>query len=321
MSNQRTDLMCELVELYALDGLAKEEAAQFKKHLKTCAVCRNQLIEQQLVVDLLPTASEPVEVPQGMRERVLDHVFNSTAASHPARDVVIRSVSELDAISGSGTALKTIRASRSTQAAEEQQAMDDSSRVTELSRISSQGKADQRLRYWRLASLGLSVAVIGLGLYAYSLKGSMGGLQANLVAIQETVNGLQTELVGLNSKLAVASKPAAGMQVNKIVTLNPAAENIVSKGLASIVIDSKGTHLIVQADDLPEVKQQEAFQVWLIKDNQPVSAGTFSPQDGKGVVYFTFEPKDYDTVAITLEPDANGEKPRGSIVLAGGLKS
>ncbi|SFM14799.1 Putative zinc-finger [Paenibacillus sp. 1_12] len=321
MSNQRTDMMCDLLELYALNGLTKEEAAEFKKHLKTCAVCRNQLIELQLVVDLLPTASEPIEVPQGMRERVLDHVFNSTTATKPVQNTAVRAGSELNAMESSGTAMKTIRASRSMQMDNEQSAVDETSKMTELSRISSQGKADQKLRYWRLASLALTATVIGLGLYAFTLKGNMSELQVDLIAVKETVSGLQTELTGLNSKLALASKPAADMQVNKIVTLNPAAENIVSKGLASIVIDSKGTHLIVQADDLPQVKQQEAFQVWLIKDNQPVSAGTFSPHDGKGVVYFTFEPKDYDTVAITLEPDANGEKPRGSIVLAGGLKS
>jgi anti-sigma-K factor RskA len=93
-----------------------------------------------------------------------------------------------------------------------------------------------------------------------------------------------------------------------------------SKGLATIVIDSKGTHLIVQAEDLPQIQEQQAFQVWLIKDNQPVNAGTFYPQNGKGAIYYTFEPTDYDTVAMTLEPDAHGEKPRGTIVLAAGLK-
>lgn len=321
MSNQRTDRMCELVELYALNGLTREEEVHFKKHLKTCALCRNHLIELQLVVDLLPTASQPIKTPEGMRERVLEHVFNSKTAGNPDQDEAGRRGYQLEAMESSGTAMKMIRASRSAPTAKEQRAEDESIRVSEISRISTQGKVVQKLRYWRLASLTLSAAVIGLGLYAYALKGSMSVLLTDFDTVKETVGGLQAELAGFNSKLALANKPAAGMQVNKIVTLNPAAENIISKGLASIVIDSKGTHLIVQADDLPQVKQQEAFQVWLIKDNQPVSAGAFSPLDGKGVVYFTFEPKDYDTVAITLEPDANGEKPRGAIVLAGGLKS
>jgi RNA polymerase sigma factor (sigma-70 family) len=297
MSNQQADKMCELVELYALDALSEEEAALFKEHLKTCEACREQLIELQQIVDLLPKASEPVEVPQGMRERVLGHVLGSTVEQNPNTEVYDK-------------------------VPDEQALEDNTDIVTVLGpRVTKPEKIDRKARYWQLISLGLSAAVIGLGLYTYTLKGTMNGLQTELAAVKGSMSGLEQELSAVTQQLAIANKPSDAFQVNKIVTLNPAAENFISKGLASIVIDNKGTHLIVQAEDLPQVNQQEAFQVWLIKDNQPVNAGTFSPYNGKGVIYFTFEPKDYDTVAITLEPDANGVKPRGTIVLAGGLKS
>jgi hypothetical protein len=361
MSNQQTDKMCELIELYALDGLSEEEAAEFREHLTTCAVCRNHLTELQLVVDLLPEASEPIEVPQGMRERVLGHILGKRIETVKPVEIVekakaVESVEitkpiEKDEIAKAVETLETVekvdqrpvtaadvktpvqavgtaggtsdgwRSARSGKELKPQKPQDEPSMAPRGRRASKPEKVDRKARYWQLISLGLTAAIIGLGIYTYMLKESMDGIQTELVAVNGALNATQTELGATKEKLAVATKPVDGMQVNKIIALNPAAENFISKGLASIVIDNKGTHLIVQAEDLPEVKQQEAFQVWLIKDNQPVNAGTFSPHDGKGVIYFTFEPKDYDTVAITLEPDANGVKPRGTIVLAGGLKS
>lgn len=352
--NQQTDKMCELVELYALNGLSEEEAAEFREHLTTCADCRNQLIELQLVIDLLPEASEPVDVPQGMRERVLGQILGQavgtvelsesvalakTSETVRTLEIVQKSEHKLVAKGSVKTPDEAVgaedgtsdsvgwRSDRSGLQQKQQKQQDDHSIMPSLlgRRVSRPDKKDRKARYWKVISLGLSGVVIGLGLYTYMLKGAMDSIQSELFAangvLNGVLNGVQTELNATKEKLAVAAKPADGLQVNTIVALNPTAENFISKGLASIVIDNKGTHLIVQAEDLPQVKQQEAFQVWLIKDNQPVSAGILAPQNGKGVIYFTFEPKDYDTVAITLEPDANGVKPRGTIVLTGGLKS
>ena len=102
------------------------------------------------------------------------------------------------------------------------------------------------------------------------------------------------------------------MRMGEAVKLSPAAQDIVANGLATIVIDDKGTHLVVQAENLPDLEGNEAFQVWLIKGDKPQNAGTFLSHDGMGAVYYTLDSvNDYDTVAITLEPDAMGDQPRG----------
>ncbi|WP_420917015.1 anti-sigma factor [Paenibacillus mucilaginosus] len=159
---------------------------------------------------------------------------------------------------------------------------------------------EARAAYWRWMSLGLSAAVVGLALYASDLRG---------------------DLREMERLVAEAGKPPEAAKMEKMVQLQPAAEQLVSKGLASIVIDDKGTHLIVTAENLPAVQKEQAFQVWLIKGEQKVNAGTFYPHDGKGSISYTFQPQDYDMVAITLEPDAHGEQPRGAMVMMAGLKS
>jgi anti-sigma-K factor RskA len=154
--------------------------------------------------------------------------------------------------------------------------------------------------YRMLMSIGLSAAVIILALYSAQLRRDVHDLQ---------------------SYIAAADQPVTALQVNEAVALSPAATDIAAKGLATIMIDSVGTHLVVQAEKLPELKGTQAFQVWLLKDKKPVNAGTFLSRNGNGALYYTFEPKDYDTIAITLEPDALGkEQPRGTLILAAPIK-
>ncbi|VXC48202.1 conserved hypothetical protein [Bacillus sp. 349Y] len=92
-------------------------------------------------------------------------------------------------------------------------------------------------------------------------------------------------------------------------------------GTASIIKQGKQTSMVVQASDLAKLSDKEVYQVWLIKDEKPERAGTFVPSgDGKGSVIFKFNEefteKDWDQVAVSLEPDANSELPQGEIVLA-----
>lgn len=152
----------------------------------------------------------------------------------------------------------------------------------------------------RVAISGLSAAVVLLGMYSFLLN--------------QKINGLELEV-------ARATTPTdQPFTIDNVVKLSPQAEDIVASGLATIIVDSRGTHLVVQAEQLPELKGTEAFQVWLLKDGKPYNAGTFLTQQGTGALMFTFDPQDYDTLAITLEPDAEGDQPEGQIVLAAPLK-
>lgn len=142
-----------------------------------------------------------------------------------------------------------------------------------------------------------------------------GVLAVNVTNLHEDKKTLLAEVTKLRGELVAGNEPSTGLQVRNVVSLKPTVKDLVAQGTAMIVIDSRGTHLIVQAEKLPELKGTEAFQVWLLKGGKPVNAGTFVTRDGTGALYFTFSPDDYDTIAITKEPDPNGKEPRGSIVL------
>lgn len=60
--------------VYALGGMEEQEAAEFAEHLRTCAVCREELVRLQPVVDVLPAAVAQRSAPRALRGRVLSTV-------------------------------------------------------------------------------------------------------------------------------------------------------------------------------------------------------------------------------------------------------
>ncbi|MFD2923287.1 anti-sigma factor [Halobacillus naozhouensis] len=66
---------CEKVIDYFNDQLTEIEQNEFEKHLETCDECREELAELRALTEDLAFASEPVNPPEGMKDRVLDAVF------------------------------------------------------------------------------------------------------------------------------------------------------------------------------------------------------------------------------------------------------
>ncbi|MDQ0195210.1 anti-sigma factor [Paenibacillus wynnii] len=283
---------CEWAEIYALGGLNEDDIQQFENHLSECADCREQVGELKKIIDVLPLAAFEVPPPEGMKKRVLGRILAVDGKPGDSSD----NAKDKDNALKPPIAAEPIVSSLPAPAVPEFSAK----------RYPVPTKRNIRLRIL-CAALAATAAV--LAMYATVLHQDMSGLRKELAVSEQNREGLQKQIALVNS-------PSRELKVNKAVVLDPAAEDIVARGLATIVIDSKGTHLLVQAEKLPELSGSEAFQVWLMKGDIKKSAGTFLTSKGTGVMYYTFDPKEYDTVAITLEPDGQGEQPRGRMILA-----
>ncbi|TGB02392.1 anti-sigma factor [Halobacillus salinus] len=66
---------CEKVLDYFNDELSEGEKEQFERHLESCEDCREEIEELRSLTDDLPFSSEPVDPPEGMKDRVLGAVF------------------------------------------------------------------------------------------------------------------------------------------------------------------------------------------------------------------------------------------------------
>ncbi|WP_339848414.1 anti-sigma factor [Paenibacillus sp. FSL W7-1088] len=323
---ERHEEWSDLAPVYVLGGLEAEEVAAFEAHLAHCESCRQEVRELQEVTGFLPLAAEPVAPPPGMRARVLGNVLGHAQESAEAKPAAAPAQPEAPAVlqedlapqheaaqPGQGLPPETaVPAARAEEAAQAQP-------------WQPQGRARARSsRAWRIASAALAAAALVLGIYAGQLQGQVDSLKqqaAGSSTVEEQLAQAQAQNAQLQEQLASSLQPAQGMQTGEAVKLSPATQDIVAQGLATIVIDSKGTHLVVQAENLPTLEGKEAFQVWLIKGDTPQNAGTFLSHNGTGAVYYTLDSaNDYDTVAITLEPDAMGDEPRGTMILAAKIK-
>ncbi|WP_171056142.1 anti-sigma factor domain-containing protein [Paenibacillus sinopodophylli] len=280
MSNPHT-ARCEDVEMYVLGGLDDEDKLAFEAHGASCIQCQRKMEELVELFGMMPLTVEPVAPPPGMKARILAAVAQSERA-----DAQTLSTSE-------STNVPVIPVPKP---------------ITE--KMPVQAMPRKKVKSWTTPLLaGAAAALLLVSTVLYQRVDRLNGDSEQLAAqVQE-----------LQQQLAAAEQPPTGIQVNNVVALTPTVPDIVAQGLATIVIDANGMHLIVQAENLPKLTNDEAFQVWLLKEGKPVNAGTFLTNDGTGALYYTFKPDEYDQIAITHEPDARGSQPRGEIVLAGKL--
>jgi len=324
MSNEyKHDDWMDMVDMYVLGGLDREEQERFEAYMRDNMECRLAVEELREVVGFLPASVELIEPPQGMRNRILDRVFAdvqeqqslgssvSSASGTQAEESRPVTSSVASSVPVSGQAASSVSTtSTDTSPTPTPSRMNTNSGGRASGTRSTGGKS--KVALWRITTAIAVAAAVLIGFYAGNLRGEIGNLQQQLAMTSNEVGNLQQKIVS-------ASMPSQGLRVNDAVKLSPAAKDIVAQGLATIVIDAKGTHLLVQADNLPKLQGSEAFQVWLIKGNVKQSAGTFLTRDGTGAMYYTFKPEDYDTIAITLEPDEKGSEPRGRVILAANI--
>ncbi|RKN86802.1 anti-sigma factor [Paenibacillus ginsengarvi] len=91
-----------------------------------------------------------------------------------------------------------------------------------------------------------------------------------------------------------------------------------AQGTGWIVCQGKNKKLVVNVSGLDSTAENEAYQVWLIRNGHRQNAGTFRVDPkGSGVLIYDLPRKngEFDSIGITREPDSEGSEPRGQKVL------
>ncbi|MFP5105984.1 anti-sigma factor domain-containing protein [Neobacillus sp. C211] len=143
------------------------------------------------------------------------------------------------------------------------------------------------------------------GFAAASLIFSFGGVIWNNINLRDQVTELTEQ----------AKLPPEVIQVYALKTANPTTDS--AQGQALLYKQGDKKQLVFQLQGLTNTKGSEAYQVWLIEDGNRKSAGTFHV-DEKGNGFLTYQLNEeisFEAIGISLEPDANGTKPRGKKVL------
>lgn len=107
--------------------------------------------------------------------------------------------------------------------------------------------------------------------------------------------------------------------VQEMISLSP-SEGVDAEATAMMIEQNGATNLVVQAQDLPSLEGEETYQVWVLQDGDPSRAGTFVLNEkGIGAVSYVINDDidhEWDTIAITKEPNANSQEPKGDILLS-----
>jgi hypothetical protein len=129
----------------------------------------------------------------------------------------------------------------------------------------------------------------------------------------------------LNQKESIQQTTAMdGMnKVNKALQLIPSDPATTAKVTAAMIQQDDGLALVIQGEQLQQLKGTEAYQVWLIEGDKKYRAGTFIPNElGEGAVAFPINYQGdhkWEMIAITLEPTPASEQPQGNIVFSSEL--
>jgi len=106
-------------------------------------------------------------------------------------------------------------------------------------------------------------------------------------------------------------------QLIALVNLQPLEGD--STGTASIVRNGDEIRVVVQASSLPELTDEEVYQVWLIDEDGPDRAGTFTSTGTDGAVVYTLpagQDFTWDQIAVSHEPTKDSETPLGDVLMA-----
>ena len=169
---------------------------------------------------------------------------------------------------------------------------------------------------WRTwMPLGVTFAalamVLGFGLYVSNLLNTIDTQNQRLLAIQGELNRKEELLNVLAAK-----------QV-EMVLMSGVPDFPV--GYGKIIWDPDRKVAILQVSNLPPVPTDKDYQLWVIRGNQPISAGVFAVGTSEPA-YFKIEqlavtnPKEIAAFAITLEPKGGVPAPTGSMYMAGSPK-
>ncbi|MDX1585868.1 MAG: anti-sigma factor, partial [Balneolaceae bacterium] len=91
-----------------------------------------------------------------------------------------------------------------------------------------------------------------------------------------------------------------------------------------VIWDPASNRALLQVSNLPAVPSDKDYQLWIIKNNKPVSAGVFAVNDPARDSFFKIEKmtaseRAADAFAITMEPKGGMPQPTGDMYLMGNM--
>ncbi len=174
-------------------------------------------------------------------------------------------------------------------------------------------------RRWQFTAYGLAFASILLfvlfSIYSSGLKSELDLLETRMEAREKLIQNLRTELNDKARVLQIMRAPQL-----KIADLNGLPPSPEAKG--KVIWNPENDQAVFYGFNLAAIPSDKDYQLWMLKGNQPISAGVFTPDaDGNAISEFTTiaDDENISAFAVTLEPKGGVAQPTGEMYLIGAL--
>lgn len=201
--------------------------------------------------------------------------------------------------------------------AEAKEESSDDENVTSID--AAQEKKDSGNQFFAIAaSIALFMITLSLVFYSFNLSSQLGDKEEIIDQQQAQISELKTENQQQKEFLAILESRTVELVLMAGLEANP-------NGYGKVIWDADKQQALLQVSNLPAVPSDKDYQLWIIKNNKPVSAGVFAVNNPDKDSFFKIEQlvesskESTNAFAITLEPKGGVPQPTGDMYMAGNL--
>ncbi len=181
--------------------------------------------------------------------------------------------------------------------------------------------ASRRPIHWWLATAASLALAIGLTIYTVQLRSRITTLEGALRDTRERADAADQQMVDAQRTAAGAQSAVAVLTAPDVARVDLGGQAVAPQAAAR-AFWSRSRGMVFTASNLPPLPAGRTYQLWVVTDRAPISAGLLVP-DARGSVSVTFNtPQDIPqpvAMAVTLEPAGGVPAPTGDKYLVGVL--
>ncbi|MGK7371369.1 MAG: anti-sigma factor [Candidatus Halalkalibacterium sp. M3_1C_030] len=194
---------------------------------------------------------------------------------------------------------------------------DDTSLTGGVSAGSEDSNNFDRTTFAIAASFALLLVTLSLVFYSFNLSTEISSKEEIIEEQQARITELQNDVQQKEELLSILESREVDLVMMSGMEVNP-------NGYGKIIWDSEANRALLQVSNLPAVPSDKDYQLWIIKNNKPVSAGVFAVNDPQKDSFFKIEEmaaseQAADAFAITMEPKGGMPQPTGDMYLMGNM--
>ncbi len=167
------------------------------------------------------------------------------------------------------------------------------------------------------ASFALLLVTLSLIFYSFNLSSELNEREQIIEEQRARITDLQEDVEQKEELLAILESREVDLVIMNGMEVNPG-------GYGKVIWDPGSQRALLQVSNLPAVPSDKDYQLWIIKNNQPISAGVFAVNDPTRDNFFKIEEladgeQPADAFAITMEPKGGMPQPTGDMYLMGNM--